>query len=529
MNEQLFILFGVSLSEASFDDSKRTVEMIALTKGWSANGFYYTDRALSDVAMLLQESATKVYLNHNPRKEAFEPRKVEHHIANNLTSVVTEAGQVKVTAKFFESGPEAWVYDRMKEDKGSLGPSIVGKAIVKKGTAEGRKGNIVESIPWLHSYDMVSRPSAGGTVENVQESIMYIGESLETWTSEQEEAEEKVVVVPGLKAKIKSIKKQSEIRDKFQDIRWTFSDMINDIVFAIGDFQFMPIPKRRLAMKALLDEFAIELAKIPFANPKSLPQKEGVTESENEFKIGEFSIAEDSVCFDIADGVQGVIEDKEIVGYLFEKREGWTEEKIIEWCDNNLVEKGEDSMAKNLVELKAQNPELCDQLIQESEASNASSVEFKQLQEDVKGLAGLKEKITAFETQVSDLGKEKDILIEEKKTLEESVKSFDSEKQKLTIDKVVSEAKSSSGLSEEFFTEAFETELKALVFENEEAFKTAVEVKVDNLKAVVTLASKGSKAVIEGAVMPKETKKVSEGTSITSDNKAAAKSLKRVA
>lgn len=529
MAEQQFVLFGSPFSEATFDEKKRTAEVTVIKKGWSKNGFYYTDRALGDIASHLSETAHKVYLNHNERSKVFEPRKVEDHVATNQSAYVAEDHSVKATSKFLASGPNAWLFDRVQEAPDSLGPSIVGKAVVKKGEAEGRKGNIVETVPWLHSYDMVSGPSAGGTVDTVFEAgTMYIGEELTTWLSEQDTVP--TAPLPSLKAKIVSIKKEANIRDKFGDIRWTLDDMISDLVFANNDFQFMTIANRRAAVKIVLDDFALELAKVPFSDPKPLPKKEGIKEAEDKFTVGDVLIEEEVTYFDISEGVHGVLKNEEVIGYWFDKNIYVSEDKVIEWCNNNLVEEGVDSMTiKNLAELRSQYPEMYAALIKEAVDEQAAVSRLTELEEEVKVIKPLEDKAKNLQEQVTTLTDEKKVFEDENKKLKDSAEAVEVERKSLTIDRIISETKKESELPDEVFTEVFENDLKSVAFEDEEKFKAAVKLRIDDRKAVVGKTTQNV-PVVAGAGMPS-----ADGTTIVTesdlikDNKKAAALLKQVA
>jgi hypothetical protein len=502
--EREFILVS-NLAEASFNSESRVAELTVIQQGWSLNGFYYGAKPLASIVNLLNTQSEGVYLDHNPRENPFAPRKVADRIANNITAKLSDDGTKVISeAKFFSSGPNAWVFDRMQETRSNFGPSIVGKAKVKKGTVDGKEGYVVEDVTFLFSYDIVDRPAAGGKVNKLFETThvqdkadafgsVHLLEGLD-WSVEDTPVTEGI-----LSNKMDAAISREAAEKAYRDLYWTFESELSNIVLAREDWQFTPVAERRQAVGSLLQEFTEKVNGLTFLEPKVLPVGNYYKVSNQVTDCGEtlrlqfsdYDGPKTCVPVSTADGIEALYsETSEFVGLSFDKSHSWTDTKVHEWTanyvrenENRTIEEGTD-MFKTLAELKEKAPALYEALVAEAKgtlANESNKVDRTLLETANTELAAEKAKVAALEA--------------EKKTLTETVTALEADKRKARIAEIIAQTKKEAGLDEKHCSEQFNKDLQALAFESEDAFTKEVKARVEDRKSLVDTTKK----VIEGA------------------------------
>lgn len=154
----------VSLREGAVgQDGTAYLKLIA--PGWGSSGYYSKELLKRDGPQVFK-AGTKNYWNHPTAAE--EAARPEGDL-RDVTSVLTE------DAHWEENGPagsglyaRANVMPHYREHVDSLakhiGMSIRAMGSAKEGTAEGRKGTIIERLTRAQSVDYVTEPGAGGKV-----------------------------------------------------------------------------------------------------------------------------------------------------------------------------------------------------------------------------------------------------------------------------------------------------------------------------------------------------------------------------
>lgn len=462
------------LSEANFDKEKRLAHVTVIREGTSHNGFKYGIQALSDVAEHLNTHAKKVYLNHLP-KNSKETRKVQDWIADVVSAQVVQEGsshKVTATIKVHETGPNAWIYDRMKASPDSFGPSIVGKAKVRVAQEGARKIKVVESIPILASFDIVANPSAGGTVDSVMESIM--------WDDGDENISEEL---KDYVEKLKKRKADRQIADDYYDLLWPFESMLSDLVLAKGEFEMLSVDDRRSNVTKLLSDFAGMVTKLKFAEPKKEEKK--TTKPTDDDKTVTKEEVQESKTFDLE----------------------------------------ENSM--NLEKLKAEHPELYKQIVQEARDAYIKEQETSTLSEENESL---KTQLQETKDSLAKVTEERDKLDTENVALKETVK----ESRKIEIEarkkELISECIKESGLTTEQVSEHFNEKLNSfdLDTEDENAFKTTVLAECTDRLETIKEATKSTKTIRNNG-KPSAPKAKDTNTETVSEDKKFPKETKTFA
>ena len=156
------ILSGYTSLEEAAITGKDTFRARIISPGWGSSGYYSPDTLKE--ASHLYKAGLKMYLNHPTVTERKElPEKDVSKIVGYLA-----------TNGVYESGPHPGIYAHVKilpkyldlvQHAGKiLGLSHYAFGEGKTGTAEGRRGNIVEKISSVLSVDIVSNPGRGGRI-----------------------------------------------------------------------------------------------------------------------------------------------------------------------------------------------------------------------------------------------------------------------------------------------------------------------------------------------------------------------------
>lgn len=166
-NENLALL--VPLQEAQLDAPQRDVAVTVLRQGMSRNGRYFTPQALQDVAAQLD--GLKAFADHPaPTADGIgKPRSVRD-VVGFYRKPRLEGDRVRATLHIFGSADWLWSLVQEAVELGRpdvLGLSIDSLASVRTQQQNGKRAQIVESIPVLRSCDVVTRAAAGGAFEHI--------------------------------------------------------------------------------------------------------------------------------------------------------------------------------------------------------------------------------------------------------------------------------------------------------------------------------------------------------------------------
>jgi hypothetical protein len=166
----------------SASTGNRLVQLIS--PGWGSSGHYSSNVLEQAVADDLFPAGLHMYADHPTATESKE-RPVRS--IKDLISITTSEGRiatdadVKAGADIGSVVAEVRViapYRELIDDlAGDIGVSIRGDAEVSPGVAEGRSGNIVESLAHIKSVDWVTRAGRGGKVLQVLESARDVTEA----------------------------------------------------------------------------------------------------------------------------------------------------------------------------------------------------------------------------------------------------------------------------------------------------------------------------------------------------------------
>jgi hypothetical protein len=434
------------LSESTFDDEKRQVQVTVLKAGWSHNGIYYPQVVLEQISNFLNTTAKKVYMDHN--KDGVKAnRKVSEWVAT-VESAKVVGNEVKALITVHEEGPDAWVYNRMKKVPSEFGPSIVGLAEVAKGTAEGISGRIAKSIRYIRSFDIVTDPAAGGTIDGVVEQtgfsdilddykeVELISESISDAIVEQTLAD--------YMKRVKEREKVYKLREELWKILNALDNITFDLVLAKDDFQYASISDRKKLLTAALEDVGKKLLAIEFITP--LPKDSVATK----------------------EGKQVIV----------------SESKEVEITETRKVS------TMTIEEIKRDNPGLYSQIVAEVTESLESNEHLTGLEESKKTLTT---KVETLEEQVNTLDADKVKLTTEVKELKESLAVYEKTATEVARDKVIDEVIKESKLAEHAVTDVFTATLKSVPYDSEklEEHKKAVSALVEDRKVMASGKSKG--------------------------------------
>lgn len=135
-----------------------TYRVVLVRPGWSENGRYYSQRVLAQ-ALALFEGA-KAYADHPSQQELRDrPERSVRDIIGYYGNVKQEPdGRLTATLHLVETA--GWL--RPLIEAGLVGLSINALGHTRLGEAEGRRGQLVESIAKVTSVDVVTQAAAGG-------------------------------------------------------------------------------------------------------------------------------------------------------------------------------------------------------------------------------------------------------------------------------------------------------------------------------------------------------------------------------
>lgn len=167
----LYISEALDLRESTVDRKNGIVDVTLIKPGWSLNGKYYSPQVLQQSVKVWD--GIKAYGNHPTITEAKElPERSIWDQVGYYTQPRWEDNKVKATLKLVGNEDKKahildWAEESARTGMPLMGLSInaIGKTVM--GSAEGRKGVIVENIAAGNSVDVVTTPSAGGSFDRL--------------------------------------------------------------------------------------------------------------------------------------------------------------------------------------------------------------------------------------------------------------------------------------------------------------------------------------------------------------------------
>lgn len=148
-----------------------TAQVKIIEPGWGSSG-YYSEGMLKRDGPKVFSKGLKMFWDHpTPEEEAGRPER----------SLRDLAGELVTDARFLENGPDgkglyadAKIFDTfapaVEELAPHIGVSIRAAGTGKQGTAEGRKGTMIDKLIAAQSVDFVTEPGAGGQIVEIFES-----------------------------------------------------------------------------------------------------------------------------------------------------------------------------------------------------------------------------------------------------------------------------------------------------------------------------------------------------------------------
>lgn len=208
-----------------------TAYLKLIAPGWGSSG-YYSKELLKRDGPKIFKAGTKNFWNH--QTEAEESARPEGDL-RDLASTLTEDAHYEDPGT---AGPglyaKANVQPHFKEHVDSLakhiGMSIRASGIAKPGTAEGRKGNIIEELTRGISVDYVTSPGAGGKILQLFEAAR--GARTNTGENEMEKSEIQALFKESLDAALAPIQAENKrLREtlELQAAPKLIAETLNDI------------------------------------------------------------------------------------------------------------------------------------------------------------------------------------------------------------------------------------------------------------------------------------------------------------
>lgn len=143
-----------------------TVKLRMIQPGWGSSGFYSKKVLQRDVPKVFPQGTMMFWDHPTEADEAQRPEGSLQHLAGVLVSAPKWDGDgMYADAKVFGQYREA-----LEELAPHIGVSIRALGRSKPGSAEGRKGPIIEEIAVGRSVDFVTSPGAGGRVAELFEA-----------------------------------------------------------------------------------------------------------------------------------------------------------------------------------------------------------------------------------------------------------------------------------------------------------------------------------------------------------------------
>jgi len=149
-----------SLKEAQINKESRTATIVALEKGWSTNGNYYSKEVAESLSKHMLKRR-KIYLNHVGEAEKKLGRDLRDWVATVETAHGSE-GQTIAKIAFTETDVGTFIFKEALKRPEEIQFSIDAYCTAHTGEVEGREGNIIGKFVFLESLDCVDYAAAGG-------------------------------------------------------------------------------------------------------------------------------------------------------------------------------------------------------------------------------------------------------------------------------------------------------------------------------------------------------------------------------
>lgn len=173
IDSRSYISFEVAEAKI-IDKQTHKIEVTLICAGLSANKNFYPEEVLErDIDAF---KGIKAYADHKMEKLG---RSIGD-LVGKYEKIRYENGKIKAVLHLYKTASRIW--DILESDMSAIGLSIFAKLRVKPHKIDGEVCNYVVEIIKVHSVDVVSEPSAGGSFDKVIEGQVTVGELL--WSAE---------------------------------------------------------------------------------------------------------------------------------------------------------------------------------------------------------------------------------------------------------------------------------------------------------------------------------------------------------
>ncbi len=159
---------------------RREVEVVCIRPGLSRNGNFYGPECLKEGVRLFE--GARAYIDHADTTL----RSVRDLAGSYKDAQVGPGGEIRATLKVSSAQPWLWamIQESVTEGSSLVALSVDISAQTRQGEMNGRPCRIVEKLDKLHSCDVITRASAGGSLEKLLEA------DKQSWWDQYEPANE---------------------------------------------------------------------------------------------------------------------------------------------------------------------------------------------------------------------------------------------------------------------------------------------------------------------------------------------------
>lgn len=241
--------------------------------GWSGNGFYYGKDVTPQLVPFIEKKPMFFadHLEPFQKKNMIFGQKLTDAVAIAEKVWATDDGQVLAKLSSVGNPKTEWIWEAAKNHPEHIGNSIDAYGKVKKGEAEGRKGNIVENFVGYDSTDFVYRPAAGGkfvvSVTEAQQIANNInfqtGDAIDesgtvTWSPSTLETTEDHDSLKEAAKTLKDVIKRHQKRSLF----WNIGYLLIDFIYAVSVDYNMSEDDKKKAVDIAVKDFIEQLKEI---------------------------------------------------------------------------------------------------------------------------------------------------------------------------------------------------------------------------------------------------------------------------
>ena len=247
--------------------------------GWSGNGFYYSPEVIKQLIPFIEKKPMFFadHLEPFQKKDMIFGQKLREAVAIAEKVWAEDDGQVLAKLSSVSNPTTQWIWEAAQAHPEVIGNSIDAYGKVKKGEAEGRKGNIVESFVGYDSTDFVYRPSAGGKFISVTEA-QQIGNDLNFQTGDGISATLDPVItdsdypywqpIPTLETTYDNLEEAAKTlkdvikRYQKRSLFWSIGHILVDFIYAVSVDYEMSEDDKKKAVDIAIKEFIEQLRDI---------------------------------------------------------------------------------------------------------------------------------------------------------------------------------------------------------------------------------------------------------------------------